>query len=212
METGVLLFYEDLLDLVQPGIYYQINFRNNQKVMNFYKINHRIFCVLGSVKIDRSETLNYICLNILQILHGWHIRNLLTVKDLVEEMVQWYRSRCLDPMVWEDFVRPRVNPALVPNPQDLEGPPPATLQPPRLPHAAQQGFVGFLQTPVDPALPPAQTALPPVQPALPPDQEVPLLPAADSSNQQVRNALISNICKLLSFLRLQIHTEMLVHN
>lgn len=46
----------------------------------------------------------------------------MTIKDLVEEMVEWQKNGFLDPEVWE-FLRPKMNPALMPEPSVLQLPP-----------------------------------------------------------------------------------------
>ena len=49
----------------------------------------------------------------------WHERNTLTVKDVVESMVQWQQGRCLDLRVW-NRLRPRLNPRLMPAPSVIQ--------------------------------------------------------------------------------------------
>ena len=97
----------------------------------------------------------------------------------MEEMVQWYRGGCLDPTVWKNFVRPRVNPAVVPDSQDFEGQPPASLE---LPPIALQGFSGLIPAPAQPALPPSHGLLQRATHGLP------QIPAPDSSYQVVRKS------------------------
>ena len=50
-----------------------------------------------------------------QILKRWYERNTLTVKEVVESMVQWQQGRTLDPGVW-NHLRPKMNPRLMPSP------------------------------------------------------------------------------------------------
>ena len=49
-----------------------------------------------------------------------------TVRELMEDLVTWQRGECLDPRVWDEFLRPRVNPSLMPEPSVLRLPAPPT--------------------------------------------------------------------------------------
>ena len=49
-----------------------------------------------------------------QVLYQWNNKNLITVRDLITEMVAWQRGRYLDPGIWEHF-QSRINPAVLPN-------------------------------------------------------------------------------------------------
>ena len=45
---------------------------------------------------------------------------MLTVGQVMEEMVEWHREGYIDPAVWEKLIRNKVNPALMPAPSVLE--------------------------------------------------------------------------------------------
>ena len=49
----------------------------------------------------------------------WNERRLLTVKDLMEEMIVWQKERYLDPEIWDHLIS-RINPALWPAPSVLQ--------------------------------------------------------------------------------------------
>ena len=49
-----------------------------------------------------------------------------TVRELMEDLVTWQRAGCLDPRVWDEFLRLRINPTLMPAPSVLQLPPPPT--------------------------------------------------------------------------------------
>ena len=61
-----------------------------------------------------------------QLLKRWHDRRSLTVRELMEDLVTWQRGGCLDPRVWDEFLRPRISPSLMPAPSVLRLPPPPT--------------------------------------------------------------------------------------
>ena len=42
------------------------------------------------------------------------------MKELIQSMVVWHRNRCLDPEVWESFLRHHLDPALMPAPSDVQ--------------------------------------------------------------------------------------------
>ena len=56
---------------------------------------------------------------IIQTLKKWNERRLLTVKDLVKEMIVWQKGRYLDPEIW-DHLCSRINPALMQEPSVLQ--------------------------------------------------------------------------------------------
>ena len=49
-----------------------------------------------------------------QVLYKWNNVNVLSIKDLITQMVAWQRNRYLDPGVWEHF-RSRINPEVLPD-------------------------------------------------------------------------------------------------
>ena len=57
----------------------------------------------------------------------WHQRNSLTMKEVVESMVEWQQGRCLDPGVW-NHLRTRLNPRLMPAPSFLQPISPVKLE------------------------------------------------------------------------------------
>ena len=68
---------------------------------------------------------------IIQVLKKWNERRLLTVKDLMEEMIVWQKERYIDPGIWDRLLE-KINPSLMPAPSIL-----------------QQGFWPQLQYPVN---------------------------------------------------------------
>ena len=42
------------------------------------------------------------------------------MRDLVQSLVSWHRNGCLDPEVWEQFLRHHLDPALMPAPSELQ--------------------------------------------------------------------------------------------
>ena len=54
-----------------------------------------------------------------QILYRWHIRSNVSVKELIQSLVGWHRNRCLDPEVWESFLRHQLDPALISAPSEV---------------------------------------------------------------------------------------------
>ena len=40
----------------------------------------------------------------------------------MQSMIGWYRNLCLDPEIWDKFMRNKVDPALMPVPSDLQLP------------------------------------------------------------------------------------------
>ena len=70
-----------------------------------------------------------------QMIKKWHERNLLTVRDLMEAMVEWHREGYIDPAVWEKLIRNKVNPAVIPAPSVLQSLP---LPPGGVGHSALQ--------------------------------------------------------------------------
>ena len=62
-----------------------------------------------------------------QVIKKWNERNLWTVGQLIEAMVEWHREGYIDPAVWEKLIRSKVNPAVMPAPSVLLSlPPPAS--------------------------------------------------------------------------------------
>ena len=53
-------------------------------------------------------------------MYKWHLRNPCTVKDLMEKMFEWHKVGYIDPAVWEQLIRHKVNPALMPSPAALQ--------------------------------------------------------------------------------------------
>ena len=49
---------------------------------------------------------------------------MLSIRDLLEAMVEWHREEYVDPAVWEKLIRNKVNPALMPAPSVLQLLPP----------------------------------------------------------------------------------------
>ena len=49
-----------------------------------------------------------------QVLYQWNNKNLVTVRNLMTEMVAWQRNIYLDPGIWEYF-QSRMNPAVLPD-------------------------------------------------------------------------------------------------
>ena len=50
-----------------------------------------------------------------QVLYQWYNATIVTVKDLVTEMVVWQQHRYLDPGVWEHCKKSLINPAVLPD-------------------------------------------------------------------------------------------------
>ena len=55
-----------------------------------------------------------------QILYRWHIRSNVSMQGLVQSMVDWQNNGCLDPGVWESFLRHQLDSALAPAPSELQ--------------------------------------------------------------------------------------------
>ena len=61
-------------------------------------------------------------MSLIQILYGWHNRKIISMVELVQRMVIWNREGCLDPEVWEKFLRHALAPSLMPAPSELQLP------------------------------------------------------------------------------------------
>ena len=82
--------------------------KQRRKCWHSYNILWKILLKLVYFTFPFTVFLNF------QVLYQWNNKNLVTVRNLMTEMVAWQRNIYLDPGIWEYF-QSRMNPAVLPD-------------------------------------------------------------------------------------------------